>query len=166
MAIAYALAQGLGPPPELPASMKNTQERARLVKAVNRPFAGEAFPFDNPSVLLQGAAFASGASIRAFIDTSAPLMPDVPDAITRLNIVLRLWAGCLMAAKTIAEGTRSGENTPQSRRDNFAMIDDAARNDRIFEAGVEAAPAFKGEMDEPYFLDGVPNDSPVRRYTR
>ncbi len=27
------------------------------------------------------------------------------------SIALRLWAGCLSAAKTIAHGTRDGENT-------------------------------------------------------
>jgi hypothetical protein len=166
MAIAYAFAQGFGLPPELPASMADVQARASLVKAVNRPFAGEVFQLDQPLVLLQTAAFASGASIKTFIDTSAPFLPDVPDPIARLNAVLRLWAGCLMAAKTIADETFSGENTPDDRRENFAMIDEAARNDPIFEAGVEAAPAFKDEMEQHYSFDGVPEDSPVRRYAR
>src|SRR5262245_19279433 len=127
MAIAYALAQGLGPPSELPASLASVQARVRLVKAVNRPFAGESFPAD-PVARLQATAFASGASIKALIDTSAPLVPDAPDPIERLNLVLRIWSGCLMAAKTIAHETRSGENTPDDRRKNFGMIDEAARN--------------------------------------
>jgi hypothetical protein len=164
MAIAYALARGLGPPPELPPSMSDVQARARLVQAVNRPFAGEVFDLNNPLALLQGAAFASGVSIKTFIDASAPLVPDVSDPIERLNVVLRLWAACLMAAKTIAHETRSGENSPDDRRKRFAMIDEAAKNDPIFEAGVEAARAFKDEMKQGYSLDGVPEDSPVRRF--
>jgi hypothetical protein len=165
MAIAYALAQGLGPALSVPASMADVQARAKLVNAVNRPFAGEAFPADLIAAL-QGAAFKTGESIKVFIDTSAPLMPDVTDPIERLNIVLRLWAGCLMAAKTIADATLSGPNTPAERRDKFGIIDDAAQNDPIFEAGVEAAPAFKDELGEHYSLDGVPDDSPVRRHVQ
>jgi hypothetical protein len=164
MHIAHCLAQGIGDPPDLPASMADVRARARLVKAINRPFAGDVFPLDDLPALLQVAAFRSGASIKAFIETSALLIPDVADPIERLNLVLRLWSGCLMAAKTIAESTRSGANTPDVRRNTFAMIDEAARNDPIFEAGVEAAPAFKDAMKQAYSLAGVPDDSPVRRY--
>jgi len=164
MAIAYALAQGLGRPPELPESMADVQARARLVKAINRPFAGELFLVDDPLLLLQDAAFTTGGSIRAFIDASAPLVPDVPDPLERLKVVLRLWSGCLMAAKVIADETLDGANTIEDRQDHFPAIDAAAQGDRIFEAGVEAAPAFKTEMEQHYSLDGVPEDSPVRRY--
>lgn len=83
----------------------------------------------------------SGRSIRAFIEASAPLMPDLPDPIERLSGALRLWAGCLMAAKEIADATLSGPNTPESRQQRFPMIENAARNDAIFEAGIEAEPA-------------------------
>lgn len=164
MAIAYALAQGLGPSPELPESMTDVQARAWLAKAVNRPFAGEVFPLGDPALLLQGAAFETGASINAFIDKSASLLPDEPDPIERLNVVLRLWSGCLMAAKEIADETLDGPNTIEGRQERFPAIDAAARGDRIFEAGVEAAPAFKDLEEQHYSLGGVPDDSPVRRY--
>jgi hypothetical protein len=68
-------------------------------------------------------------------------MPGVADPIDRVIIALRLWAGCRWAAKTVAEGTLSGANTPTTRADAFAQIDDYARNDPVFAAGVEAAPA-------------------------
>lgn len=84
--------------------------------------------------------------------------------IDRVIIALRLWAGCIWAAKTVAEGTLSGANTPTMQADAFAQIDDYARNDPVFAAGVEAAPAFKRRRGETYSFDGVPDDSPVRRH--
>jgi hypothetical protein len=145
--------------------MADVQARAQLVIAVNRPFGGKVFPAD-PLAPLEAVAFASGGSVKAFIERSAPLMPDVPDPIERLNVVLRLWSGCLSAAKEIADATLDGPNTPEGRRDRFPAIDAAARHDLIFEAGVEAAPAFKDGMGEHYSLDGVPDDSPVRRHVQ
>ena len=69
-------------------------------------------------------------------------MPDVTDPVVRLNICLRLWAGCLSAAKTIALETRSGLNTPELRKEIFTTkVDVLASNDPIYRAGVEAAPA-------------------------
>jgi hypothetical protein len=165
VALAYAFAQGVCPPVALPPSMADAQARARFVIAVNRPFGGEVFPAD-PLALLEAVGFASGGSTRAFIERGAPLVPDVPDPIERLNVVLRLWCGCLRAAKEIADATLDGPNTAEGRRDRFPAIDEAARHDPIFEAGVEAAPTFKDELGEHYSLDGVPDDSPVRRYVQ
>jgi hypothetical protein len=79
-------------------------------------------------------------------------MPTVSDPLDRIAIALRLWAGCLAAAKTIADATRSG-------------IDATAANDGLFRAGVEAARMFKRLRGQPFFLDGVPERSAVRRYT-
>ncbi len=79
--------------------------------------------------------------------------------------LLFVGSGCLSAAKTIAESTRSGPNTAEERRRLFeTIIDPIAAVDRIYAAGVEAAPAFKRRADQPYFFDGVPEGSCVRRY--
>jgi hypothetical protein len=93
---------------------------------------------------------------------TAKEMADVDDAIERLNLALRLWAGCIWAAKTIAHKTLSGPNTPDMRRDAFLQIDAYAENDEIFAAGVEAAPVFLEQRGQTYSLDGVPPDSRVR----
>jgi hypothetical protein len=144
--------------------MTDWAARAGLVKRVNRAFAGFTSP-PPPEIMaiLVGAARETGASIRVFIEASEPHLPDVPDPLDRLNITLRLWSGCLLAAKGIALETLDGPNTPEGRRAAFADIDEVARNDAIFEVGVESAPAFKGE--EPVCFDGVPEHSPVRRYS-
>jgi len=115
-----------------------------------------------PAIIARGAARALELSERL-----AAYIPDVPEAITRVNIGLRLWSGCLSAAKTIAPETKSGPNTQDGRHQIFTeIIDPIAENDPIYAAGVEAAPAFKVLRSEPYFLDGVPGGSRVRRYVR
>jgi hypothetical protein len=61
----------------------------------------------------------------------------------RVSIALRLWSGCLSAAKTIAFETRDGQMTPETRKQIFGSIDSLAMADSIFCMGVESAPAFK-----------------------
>jgi outer membrane murein-binding lipoprotein Lpp len=94
---------------------------------------------------------------------SRAFMQDVPDTMVRINIGLRLWSGCLSAAKTIAHETRSGPNTPAMRRQQMETIDEIAAADAVYAAGVEAAPAFKRLRNQAYSLDGVPEGSRVRR---
>jgi hypothetical protein len=109
----------------------------------------------------------SAARALDLAERAAAFIPDVPDTKTRVSISLRLWSGCMSAAKTIAEGTRSGPNTAEGRHRVFAeIIDPIAENDPIYAAGVEAAPAFKTRRNQPYILDGVPEGSSVRRYAR
>jgi hypothetical protein len=85
----------------------------------------------------------------------------------KIGLGLRLWAGCLDAAKTIAAETRSGRNTPEMRKKAFEIqLDPIARVDKIYEAGMETAPIWKekiGQRSDVSF-EGVPENSAVRRY--
>ena len=67
-------------------------------------------------------------------------------------------------AKTIGFETRSGENTVAGRTEAFLVI--LAADDALFCAGVEARPAFKACRKQGSSLDGVPEDSAVRRYVQ
>ena len=91
-------------------------------------------------------------------------MPDVKDDGVRQNISLRLWSGCLSAAKTIAPQTMAGANTPEQREQAFRHLDPVAQADAIFCAGVESAPSFKRLLREDFSFEGVPDESPVRKY--
>jgi hypothetical protein len=101
----------------------------------------------------------------------------------RKNIALRLWTGCLCAAKecrrtSIAEhnpdGTTKSESqyTPEMRAESFKMIMITSREDPIYEAGIEAAPVWElienRTPDKKMYLDGIPNlnDSPVTKYLK
>jgi hypothetical protein len=103
--------------------------------------------------------------------------------IERINIALRLWTGCLCAAKecrrtSVAEhnpdGTTKSEYqyTSEMRAESFKKIMITSREDPIYEAGVEAAPVWElienRTPDKKMYLDGIPNlnDSPVTKYLK
>jgi len=105
---------------------------------------------------------------RRRIETVAQLavsfMPGVQDADTRASIALRLWAGCMAAAKTIAHETRSGPNTREPRTKAFRNIDSLSAQDLLYRAGEEAGPAFKSLRLQTFSFEGVPAESPVRKF--
>jgi hypothetical protein len=82
----------------------------------------------------------------------------------RKSIGLRLWSGCISAAKTIALETRDGPNPPETRAESFQDIDFIADRDSIFRAGVESAPLFKKHNQQCYSFNGDPSNSSVGRY--
>jgi len=158
MDLAYWFAQALGPTPGLPRSLESVQQRARLVAEIDGPFiTGSSF---------EECVVNIGMRIKEISSKSASYMPDVSDNLTRMNLGLRLWAGCLSAAKTIALETMDGPNSPEDRARIFPSIDSLAESDPIYRAGVEAAPEFKRLRDDAYSFEGVPANSPVRRYER
>jgi hypothetical protein len=99
----------------------------------------------------------------------------------RGNIALRLWTGCLCAAKecrrtSVSEhnpdGTTKRESpyTPEMRTESFEKIMMTSSKDPVYEAGVEAAPVWElienAAPDKKMYLDGIPNlnNSPVTKY--
>ena len=153
-------ANALGSVPTLPQSLLDVNRRGELLHAIDGPLAG--------GVLLHSMTAEDRKNrLEEVSRISREFMPDVEEGGQRLNLTLRLWAGWLMAAKTIALETRSGPNTPTTRRTAFSgVIDKIAQIDPIFQSGVEAAPAFKELRQQPYSLDGVPEDSAVRLRAR
>jgi hypothetical protein len=139
-----------------PKMLTDVDRRAEFIADIDDLF----MPGDTPAAQLIGL----GKRLRYLAEASAATMPDVSDPLDRIAIALRLWAGCLGAAKTIADVTMSGPNTPEDRARRFPAIDATAAQDDLFCAGVEAAPAFKSLRGQPYYLDGVPDESPVRRH--
>jgi hypothetical protein len=68
----------------------------------------------------------------------------------RKNILLRLWVGCIDAAKAIRFNSVAGIKygvvveapiTIEYRQSLFALIDLLSKTDLIYKAGVEAAPS-------------------------
>lgn len=150
-------ADEIGPPPVLPVSLIQPEARARLVHAINTPLIrGSHLHLLDPKE--KRRRLAELAEL-----TQAPI-PDVFDAAKRTNIALRIWAGCIHGAKTIALKTENGPNTPEGRSQTSVDIDRLANRDPIFRAGVEAAPLFKKLIAEEISLDGVLPESPLRTY--
>ena len=95
--------------------------------------------------------------------TAAAYMQEIGDANVILNIVLRLYSGCLSAAKVIALLTNDGPNTPERRAEQAVTVDFIAQSDTIYNAGAEAAPSFKRLRREPFSLIGIPENSVIRK---
>jgi len=158
MYTALQWASELGSSLVLPASLKYVKQRAELVKAIGPVLVRD-------SILLTLSENEKSARLNEVGSLSKTYIPDVKEDRNRINIALRLWSGCISAAKTIALQTMSGPNTPQKRESIFRnTIDPLAQTDAIFRAGVEAAPAFKSLLKEEYSFEGVPETSAVRKY--
>ncbi|MGH2713857.1 MAG: hypothetical protein ACRDM7_08235 [Thermoleophilaceae bacterium] len=150
-------------PLELPSALQLIDGRAEFIVRID-----DGLLVDGEGGLLVDRAGvpqweAMGKRLPQIADVAAPTMPGV-DPLSQVSTALRLWAGCLDAAKAVANETRSGPNTEATRAQAFQHIDAQAASDALYCAGVEAAPAFRQRRGHPYYLDGVPNDSPVRRH--
>jgi hypothetical protein len=166
----------LGPPPALPPSLRGAtireanENRTVVLKAVGNAIDADlrpvqtaaADPYDVPpqvpvlaSRLLQD---------KALDQLTANLLPDVADQAERINIALRLTAGYLDAAKTIAGNTRAVINDASTRQRDIPTVEANAVNDPIYTAGVEAAPHYKHrDLKQYIFRDGIPDGSIVLR---
>jgi len=151
----------MGACPSLPESLQDIDMRAEFVNAVN----GEVTTNVPNGLLFLLSQEQLNEKMQALATFSSTYIPDCSDSGSRVNLTLRLWSGCVAAAKTIATDTMSGLNTSADRARIFSeFIDPNSQVDEIFKAGVEAAPAFKALSNQEISFEGVPRDSCVRNY--
>ena len=106
---------------------------------------------------------------------SMAFLTEQMDDKTRKNILLRLWTGCIEAAKAIqfnyVAGIKDGvvveaPITHEYRQAIFTSLTDLqSRIDLIYRACVEAAPAYKKLLKEYYSFNGIPSNSIIRRFS-
>jgi hypothetical protein len=150
MDTALKWAEKIGLPPVLPKSLENVDQRARLVDHIDSKLIQNSF-------LHELDAKEKANRLNDITELSRNFISDVNDDNDIKNLLLRLWAGCMSAAKGIALETNSGPNTPERRNMIFSKkINITSETDPIYRAGVEAAPAFKGLRNQPYSFEGVP----------
>lgn len=80
----------------------------------------------------------------------------------RIALVLRLWSGCISAAKLLSDKDNNGPIDSKYRSEGFQSIDEYSKEDQLFSAGVECAQEYRKIGNEPIFLEGVPKNSVVR----
>src|SRR5688572_10763652 len=120
MPFAYVLAKRIGPPPAWTATVDDC---VRIVEATEanaiRRMVGT---YTDQQTWLDDV-------IRVFTDWSADpaSLPGVASPDERMNVLLRLWSGCISAGKMIALGTRSGSTSVETRANSFADIDAKAK---------------------------------------
>lgn len=152
---AIQLADRIGPPPSVPASLVNVADRVRIVEEFETRVCRQ-WDSSSPTNWL-----ASLARLSTELAQDSQIIPDAADQGERANVLLRLWAGCLSAAKVIALQTRNGPTPPQQRTEQSPILDARASLDPIFSSGVVAAPAFLAGRHQYYSLDGVPEGALV-----
>jgi hypothetical protein len=169
MSLAFEVGRQLSEVTELPQRLRRVKARARLVSGVNPPInwtPDTAAPGDWPwrfQVTLDNQSGILLVRLTPGVSANAwRLLPEIVDESERLSLSLRLWAGCIDGAKTIALGTRSGRNTPEIRRVTAGMIAQRAAVDPIYAAGARAAAAFKHFVRQSVGWVGVPKDSILR----
>jgi hypothetical protein len=164
MKTALEWASELGPPPALPLSLSSDiSHRAAVINSIDSFIIPAPTAPDDPRQLHLLTNIEKKKHQDFLIKESATLINDALNG-NRLDVLLRLWSGCLAAANTIALGTKDDQNKPTKRAENFNIIDFLASGDPVYLAGVEAAPALKKLRNEYYSFEGVPLDSIVRKY--
>lgn len=149
-------ANELGPIPMLPKSLMDPEKKAKLVDIIDEPLIKGQLIF-----LLSNDE--KNRRIENIGKISTEYITDIRDLSNRANICLRLWAGCIFAAKMASPSTMDGPNTHEIRKKAFEIIDAIANRDSVYRAGVEAAPKFRSQ---PYLTEGIPKTSPFRKYIK
>lgn len=160
---------------ELPPSLADVEIRAKLVNEINQPLISGIGNPVTPRMLVDLDYNQRDLRLTSKAKISSNYLTEEMDDILRINISLRLWTGCIEAAKGIrfayVAGIRDGAVieapiTQEYRQALFtSLIDLKTKTDSIYAAGVEAAPAFKKLQLETYSFAGVPPNSVVRKYT-
>jgi hypothetical protein len=186
MTILYQWARECGDIPRLPDSLKlDCMNRCHLVQFVNQQLLKiRTTSIHFPKILMNPDERERFIRIlEEDEDTVRSILDNGYDDGERKNIALRLWTGCLCAAKecrrtSVAEhnpdGTTKSEYqyTPEMRAESFKKIMITSCEDPIYEAGVEAAPVWElienRTPDKKMYLDGIPNlnDSPISKYLK
>jgi len=171
MITAYSWAAGLFQQ-VLPSSLADIEKRARLVNEIDTSLVKG--KNGQNKILIDLDDPESDQRLNEIAQISIPYLTEQIDDILRKNILLRLWTGCMEAAKAIrftyVAGIRNGVviEAPISieyRQSLFNLIDLLSKTDLIYGSGVEAAPAYKKVVKEYYSLNGVPSNSIIRKYT-
>jgi hypothetical protein len=170
---AYSWAAGIFQQ-KLPASLTDAEKRAELVYEINAPLVkGKNGP--STDVLLKDLDINDKNNrLKKIAQISITYLTEQMDEKLRENILLRLWTGCMDAAKAIrfssVAGIRNGviieaPITTQHRHVSFQLIDLLAKTDLIYAAGVEVAPVYKKLLKQYYSFNGVPSESIIRKYS-
>jgi hypothetical protein len=174
MLTAYSWASGLFQQ-QLPSSLMNIEKRAKLVNEINGPLIRGNNPLVADKMLIDLDNDEKDLRLDHISRISMAFLTEQMDDKVRKNILLRLWTGCVEAAKAIrfnyVAGIKDGvvveaPITHEYRQALFtSLIDLQSRIDLIYGAGVEAAPAYKKLLKEYYSFSGVPSNSIIRRYS-
>jgi len=146
MDTAYLWASELFWPTMIPLYIKDINRRAEFINEINFVLGDaikESTGDGGKGVLISLNEAQKQQYINSIIEISKEYIEDIANEKIRANISLRLWSGCIKAAKSIASETLAGPNSITSRQIAFFWIDLWSSLDPIYRSGVEAAPVWK-----------------------
>jgi hypothetical protein len=163
MITAYSWACGLFKS-DLPPSLNDLTKRTKLIDEINSLLFTANDPGSAKKLLADLDHDERTKRLNTIRERSKSYMTEDLDDNIRKNILLRLWAGCMDAAKNIALQTINGPNSADDRKEGFFFIDLLSKPDPIYRAGTESAPSFKKLHRQHYSFAGVPSGSAVTKY--
>ena len=98
----------------LPTSLKDVEIRAILIDKIDFPITGE----NNTANILLEFMTEDERQFRLerALRVADSFLTDLISEISKKSVILRLWSGCLDAAKTIATETLDGATSPERRK--------------------------------------------------
>lgn len=122
----------------IPEKLVDLTERARFLNEIDGSMVSD---FNLP---LPDMCSHIGQHIKKVAMECWKWFPSTWTIFNQLGFSLRLWAGCMDAAKTIAYKTAASVNDDGDERQRLiSLIEGKSKYDLVYGAGVEAAPAFK-----------------------
>ena len=167
--------QVFGTPPPLPPSLDGyplreaNKRRADYIRYIEEQLTAAARVIQEQiqgvNLAQQCPALADQLRQEQVLDQRTTLfLDDVSSTDQRLNITLRLYAGYLDTAKTIAWGVTGRKNTAATRFNEMQAVEFRAAADPIYRAGVEVAPHYKWRVrGEGIYGEGIPSGAVVLR---
>ncbi len=157
MELAFLFAKELGPAAALPAPLTNLETMTQMLLNINGGLSEEPYhqPLGQPGLWVPLGAFLLVARrIRDLAAATPDYMPGL-DPLQRVNVALRLWAGCLDAAKIVSDETSEGEKDAETRKEEIQLILARVKECTIYTAGVPAGPAVRKHRHQAVVYDGI-----------
>lgn len=161
----------------LPHTIENLSKRAKFIDHIDTRLMASVKLWDFYSKPVDLEVFLNRLANEATINNLLYYPSHKITKHDRISLILRLWCGCIDAAKMIrltsvltARNYSFGKITCEKaitscdRKRDSLCIDILAQNDPIYCAGAEAGPVFKSLRKQYYSVDGVSRESVVRRY--
>jgi hypothetical protein len=123
MDTAYLWASELFWPTMIPPDIKDINRRAEFINEINSVLGDamkESIRDGGRGVLVSLNEAQKQQCINSIIELSKEYIENIANEKTRANMSLRLWSGCIKAAKNIASETLAGPNSITGRQIAFS----------------------------------------------
>jgi hypothetical protein len=172
MLVAYEHANTLGPPPRLATELKDPAVRAQFIDFVDNKIIQGTSIFD----ILEDKKIIRESFLTDVAKKTEPWLKSISDPLARISLTLRLWVGCIEAAKVIREsemdvkdGRIYEKKISPTDREKYCteIITPKSQADPIYLAGVQTAPILRKEIRfQKIWSEGLKEDCVLMEYLK